>query len=64
MKKFIEFLRNKRASIVREVKVLEPRWNPTYGQQDPSEMTLEVIDFDRLLEEMEDFENTFKTETA
>ena len=50
------WLLDRREDIVREVQVLEPRWDPTYGAQPPAETTIEVVDFDKLCRAIDDFQ--------
>lgn len=54
------WLNASRHRICRKITVLEPRWDPTYGQLDPAQTEIEVIDFDALLQEIDDFEASFR----
>lgn len=51
----LAFLRERRDQIVRSVTVLEPRWDPTHGHQDPGQKDIDVVDFDALLAEIDAF---------
>jgi hypothetical protein len=55
VKALADFLRKHRHRIVREQSVLEPRWDMTFGEQPPTTATIEVIDFDRLCEAIDEF---------
>lgn len=51
----LAFLRERRGRIVNRVTVLEPRWDPTHGHQDPGQKEIDVVDFDALLAEIDAF---------
>lgn len=59
LKALLEHLRQNRDALVRDVDVRVETYDPTYGLQDDSR-TIEVIDFDQLLNAMDDFAATFK----
>lgn len=60
MKGLSKWLRARRDRIVRKMELLESRWDQTYGPQDPVPTTVEVVDFDQLMQEIEAFEKSFK----
>lgn len=55
---FVEFLRADPPT--QEVTVLTPAWSPTYGQGDPREETLTVVEFDALLKAIDAFGETLR----
>lgn len=61
LQEFAAFLRERKSSVVRSRDVLVERWDPTYGRQDPGTETIDVIDFERLLEEMDAFGEVLRT---
>lgn len=60
VKGLADFLRSRRDRIVRQQAFLEPRWDHTFGAQPPSEVTVELVDFDSLMEQSKEFELSFK----
>ena len=58
--KLSDYLRHVKDMIVRKETVLVENWSPTYGEQDPSGITIDVIDFDALLNAIDEFEKEFK----
>lgn len=52
---FAAFLRERRGTIVKQVEVLARSWDPSFGFQDPKEVTMDVVDFDALLAEIDAF---------
>ena len=59
LKALVEHLRERRNSIVRTVTVSSTTFDPTFGPQDWNE-GIDVIDFDCLLNEIDEFADTFK----
>lgn len=56
---FGEHLRTNKSRVVRRVEVLVDVFDPTYGRQDPRTESLEVIDFEALLREIDEFSKSF-----
>lgn len=56
-----EFLRSRRSSIVKSRELLVENWDPTYGKQDPSVETVDVVDFDALMDAIDEFAETFRS---
>ena len=54
------FLRRRKDTIVTSKEVLEERWDPTYGLQDPRSTVIEVVDFDALCDAIDEFSATFE----
>lgn len=52
-----------RSSIVREVTVVTEHWSPTFGGSSSSE-TIDVIDFDSLIREIDEFSMVFRDDGA
>jgi len=48
----------------RTVRVLEPRWDPTYGEQDPGETDIEVVDMDKLIRAIDEFAAELKARST
>ncbi len=57
--KLIDFLKERKDKIVKTVEVAVPKWSHTYPNETGCE-DLEVIDFDSLMKEISEFEETFK----
>lgn len=49
--------------ITRRVTVLKPRWGPTYGQQDPCETEIEVVDMDALCKAIDEFGESLRSKS-
>ena len=60
LQSLVAFLRSRKDEIVTDRKVLVEVYDPTYGLQDPSTETIEVVDFDRLCAAIDEFARTFK----
>lgn len=60
MSTLTDYLRDKKDKIVREVTVLEPQWSCTYGAQDPKETSIDIVDFEALLQEIDNFTESLK----
>jgi hypothetical protein len=59
LKALVAHLRRNSDVIVTKRDVLVDGWDPTYGPQDPHTETIEVVDFDTLLAEIDAFAETF-----
>lgn len=59
LKALVEHLRDAKDRIIRTAQVKGVRYDPTFGPQSYSE-EVDVVDFDRLLEEIDAFADTFK----
>ena len=59
IKKLVEFLRGRREEIVVSFQFEVREFDPSYGPQTVTKR-IEVIDFDALLREMDEFSETFK----
>lgn len=58
--RLVEFLRTQKSKIVREHRVhAPPAWDPTYGNNEPSTETLEIVDFEALLDAIDEFHAEF-----
>lgn len=60
LKQLVRYLRDHRSDIVRKQNVLVENWDPTYGFGDPTTDTIEYVDFDGLIEAIDDFAREFK----
>ena len=61
LRQMVSYLWEQRSDIVKEKQVMvEGYFDPTYGLQDPRTETIEVIDFDALLNAIDDFARTYK----
>ena len=58
IQELVDFLRGRRREIVRDVKVKGQVYDPTYGNQSCTQ-DIEVVDFDSLLKEMDNFAESF-----
>lgn len=56
------YLRECKNTFVREVEVRTPIWDHTYGYMDDSIETIEVVDFNRLLEAIDAFGEQLRNE--
>jgi hypothetical protein len=62
MSALTKWLREHRENFLRKMEFLEARWDPTYGPIEPGPVSIEVVDFDALMREIEAFEKSFKKE--
>ena len=60
MKRLVNFLRDQKYKFVRNQDVLVEVYDPTYGLQEPRSETIEVLDFDALLDAIDEFTEGFK----
>lgn len=60
LKALVQHLRKNKDKVVREVEVKVSNWDPTYGQLDDSIEKTDVVDFDKLLQEIDEFAETFQ----
>lgn len=60
LKQLATYLREKRSEIVCRKDVLVEVYDPTHGLQDPRCETIEYVDFDALIEAIDDFAREFK----
>lgn len=60
IEQLVAFLRDNRDRLTRRVTVLKPHWDPTFGQGDPTETEIEIVDLDALFEQMDEFSKSFK----
>ena len=60
LKSLVKELEVRRYDIIKTHEFLKENWDPTYGQQDPTTETVEVVDFDELLRVIDEFADTFK----
>lgn len=58
--KLTEYLRSQRNYIVKTRELLAESWSPTYGPGQPSTETVEVVDFDALMNAIDEFSEKFK----
>ena len=54
------YLQEHRSEITTHVEVLQEVYDPTYGLQDPRSTYIETINFDALLNAIDDFARTFR----
>ena len=59
LKALVQHLRDKRHRIVRKVTVTSVEYDPTYAPWERDE-EIDVVDFDALLNEIDEFADTFK----
>lgn len=59
LRALVRYLRDNRQRIVREVEVVQQVYDPTYGLSEHS-TTIDVVDFDALVESIDDFAREFK----
>lgn len=61
LKALVQHLRDQQHRIVRQATVSSVMFDPTYGPQERNE-EIDVVDFDRLLDEIDEFAAFFKEE--
>ena len=59
IKALVQHLRERRNNIVRTVSVTSTTFDPTFGPREWNE-EIDVVDFDALLNEIDEFAETFK----
>lgn len=63
LKSLVQHLRDRRHRIVRQATVTSIEYDPTYGPRERNE-EIDVVDFDALLDEIDEFAATFQTEES
>lgn len=63
IKALVQHLRDQRRRIVRQATVTSIEYDPSYGPRERNE-EIDVVDFDALLDEIDEFAATFQTEES
>jgi hypothetical protein len=56
----VAHLRSKRNLVIEHTDVLEQRHDPTYGEQPPGTTTISTVDFEALLDAIDEFAASFE----
>ena len=59
LKQLVAYLMDKRSDIVRSANILEENWSPTYGLGEPTCREIEYVDFNGLINAIDDFAREF-----